>query len=124
MPPEPWFTRPPKVGPTGPTAAAPAGALAILWQGPLRERHSLAGVNRALCRRLIGRGHELSLTPVVTPGPMIAPGPEWEAFSSRLAVPLSRPSDVEVRHAWPPDWSPPEEGHWVDADLLRTGVPP
>ena len=112
VPPEPWFARPPATA--NPSASPlPEDALTIVWQGPFRERHSLALVNRALVGRLIDRGHELSLSPVATPGPMIAPGAQWEVFAGRLAKATSRVPDVEIRHAWPPDWTPPERGHWV-----------
>jgi glycosyltransferase involved in cell wall biosynthesis/Flp pilus assembly protein TadD len=90
------------------------GSLAVVWQGDQAPVHSLALVNRAFCKGLLDRGHELSLAPLPSAPqlglPTIALPP---ALAGRLGAPLSRPAGVYVRHGWPPDLTPPAEGHWV-----------
>ena len=74
------------------TAAPP---LRVRWTGDQQRTASLALVNRAICDRLERRA-ELSLERRATD----APGPSAEAPAP----------DVEVRHAWPPDFTPPGGG--------------
>ena len=113
VPAEAWFAEP--AAPHSPTQAASATekGLRIAWQGSQAALHSLALVNRELCTELIRRGHELTLLPPSTPDP---PGTAWPlpaTLSERVGRPLSGPADVHVRLQWPPDFTPPAEGHWV-----------
>ena len=85
----------------------------VVWQGSQFVYHSLALVNRELCRRLIQIGHELSILPY-------EPDEFFPEANSPLALnqkcvnrPLSQPTDLVVRHQWPPDFNPPPVGHWV-----------
>jgi glycosyltransferase involved in cell wall biosynthesis len=64
----------------------------MAWEGPQSGLHSFAHVNRELCSRLTSRGHQLTLLESRPPG---------------------RPTDVHVRHQWPPSFTPPPDGHWV-----------
>jgi glycosyltransferase involved in cell wall biosynthesis/predicted O-methyltransferase YrrM len=80
----------------------------IAWDGEFEPIHSLAGVNRAVCRELLARGHTLSLlrTPPREPaGGRVNLPPELVA---RVDAPLR--ADVTVRHRWPPDFTPPGGG--------------
>jgi glycosyltransferase involved in cell wall biosynthesis/Tfp pilus assembly protein PilF len=122
-PAEPWFTEPGRSRPATPTAAGQAtssppaaapGRPAVVWEGAQAGLHSLGLVNRELCRRLAARGVDLSLVPREFPPeagvPEVPLPPELAALVRR---PLGRPADVTVRHAWPPDFRPPESGRWV-----------
>jgi len=74
----------------------------------------LALVNRELCRRLVGRGHDLSLLPRQAPPAACVPRQLLPPLlADRVGHPLSRPAEVHVRHFGPPDWAPPPAGHWV-----------
>lgn len=95
--------------------APPSGAeqLAIAWEGPQFSHHSFATVNREICLELLHSGHELAFsTSCLTE---FEPGvdPRFAALAECFTRPLSRPAEVTVRHAWPPDFTPPREGHWV-----------
>src|SRR5262249_45218869 len=87
--------------------------LALAWSGAFLSEHSLGLVNRQLCRRLLERGHHLSLQPVPSLGEEIEPGPLRELLTSRFGAALPRPAEVTVRLAWPPDWTAPPCGRGV-----------
>lgn len=87
--------------------------LAVLWEGPQASLHSLALVNRMVCRGLIERGHDVSLWPHGELGGEASEVSLPEPLVSHLFKPLGRPADVQVRHQWPPDFTPPPSGHWV-----------
>jgi glycosyltransferase involved in cell wall biosynthesis/predicted Zn-dependent protease len=119
IPPESWFTEDPILGHTEHRASA----LRICWQGTIDAVHSLAHVNRELLMRLIRDGHHVS----------IRPSPSREAESTKFAVPAALAAcqgreldaiDVHVRHHWPPDWRPPESGHWVVIQPWEFGALP
>ncbi len=90
----------------------PDPPVAVVWEGAQAGVHSLAQVNREVCRRLVGSGVELSLVPreFDTGSPGVELPPE---LAERLNRPLGRPAEVHVRHFWPPDFQPPPAGHWV-----------
>jgi tetratricopeptide (TPR) repeat protein len=91
--------------------AAPA---ALRWEGAFTESHSLALVNREVCRRLVERGHEVSLLPREAPPAAGVPRQRLPpVLAERMGHCLSRPVEVHVRHVWPPDWTAPCSGHWV-----------
>jgi glycosyltransferase involved in cell wall biosynthesis/tetratricopeptide (TPR) repeat protein len=102
-----------------PAAAAPpspaaAEALTIVWEGEQTAVHSLALVNRAFCEHLLDRGHEVSLRPLDFVEALRVPtAPLPARLAACCRAPLSRPVDVHIRHRWPPDFTPPPEGHWV-----------
>ena len=95
-----------------PAPAAPS--LSVRWEGPFLSRHSLALVNRAVCRGLMAEGSvELSLVPIDRP----EMGPEEEtglaALAERAFAPLEGKAVVHVRHQFPPRFEAPEEGSLV-----------
>jgi glycosyltransferase involved in cell wall biosynthesis/tetratricopeptide (TPR) repeat protein len=106
---EDWALQPRR----GNAPANPTSPLALVWEGAFLAQHSLGLLNRALCHRLMHRGHELSLTPIPSPGPQIEPGPDRDRLAARFAHPLSRPEDACVRLGWPPRWQAPAHGKWV-----------
>jgi glycosyltransferase involved in cell wall biosynthesis/Flp pilus assembly protein TadD len=113
VPSEAWFAAEPVAAPpaTGPVATTPA---CVVWEGAFEELHSLALVNRELCRRLLRRGHHLSLLPPQHGLSVGAPAlPQDAELAEHLGRPLPRPAEVHVRHTWPPNFEAPAEGRWV-----------
>jgi glycosyltransferase involved in cell wall biosynthesis len=97
--------------------------VAVVWEGAQRALHSLALVNRSLCSELIARGHEVSLVPSEQPGvaeDLTLPA----ALDERLFRSLARPTDIHIRHQWPPQLVPPAEGRWVIMQPWEFGSPP
>ena len=87
--------------------------LHVVWQGSQFVYHSLALINREMCRRLIQIGHELSIVPYEQDEFFPEAGSPLAAIQKCVNRPLSQPADVVVRHQWPPDFNPPPAGHWV-----------
>ena len=86
----------------------------IVWEGSQFVSHSLALINRELCLQLIDSGCEISIVTGNEPDD-IDPGsePRFAKIVQRTRKPLSGKADVHVRHHWPPNFTPPAEGHWV-----------
>lgn len=85
-----------------------------VWEGTQFVYHSLSLVNMALCAELIKAGCDLSLKPY-EPATF---GPEEDVarygpLAGRLNAALDGAAQFHVRHMWPPDLTPPPEGHWV-----------
>jgi len=86
----------------------------VCWEGPQLVNHSLALVNRELEHGLLASGRvHLSILPVGS-----------DSFANELAArdrklkqhygrTSGAPVEVHVRHQWPPNWTPPAEGHFV-----------
>ncbi len=93
-----------------------SGPVRVAWEGDPEGLHSLARVNRALCRALVDRGHDLGLIwDSKTNGDA---KPERLPLDDRLAARLGRgpaggPARVHVRHQWPPKLERPPSGRWV-----------
>lgn len=111
VPPQDWFAEIPT--PTVITADKPSETYRIAWHGAQSPLHSLALVNREICARLVERGHEVTLLEPTTPVPVSKTAPLSPMVHTRLKAALSGPADVQVTHQWPPDFSPPDQGHWV-----------
>jgi glycosyltransferase involved in cell wall biosynthesis len=86
----------------------------ITWEGSQFVSHSLALINRELCLQLIDSGFEVSIL-TGNERDDIDPGsePRFEKIVQRTRKPLSGPADIHVRHHWPPNFNPPDEGRWV-----------
>jgi glycosyltransferase involved in cell wall biosynthesis/predicted Zn-dependent protease len=93
--------------------AATSSSLAIVWEGDCASLHSLAEVNRQICRRLAEGGHDIT----VLPGPgdnVLPPLPGGgDMLQDLVHRRLFRPAEVHVRHQWPPQFQPPPNGRWV-----------
>ena len=85
-----------------------------VWEGTQFVYHSLSLVNMALCAELIKAGCDLSLKPYepATFGPE-ADVARYGPLAGRLNAALDGAAQFHVRHMWPPDLTPPPEGHWV-----------
>lgn len=85
----------------------------IVWEGSQFVHHSLALINRELCLELIDAGHELCILPYERHAFGDEADPRFEKLSACFHKKFEKPADVHVRHRWPPDFTPPPEGHWV-----------
>ena len=85
----------------------------IFWEGSQLGLHSFAQVNRELCSRLIARGHELNVVSSENPSALSADFPGREALVARFHRAVRGPVVAHVRHTWPPNFTPPQAGHWV-----------
>lgn len=88
--------------------------ISIRWEGSQFVHHSLALINREMCIRL---AQEKDVAISIIPSERHQFGPEADPrfahIARRLNQPLPRPADVHVRHQWPPNFTPPPEGHWI-----------
>lgn len=96
-----------------PHQTVPWSALRVVWEGSQFVRHSMALVNREMCLGLIDSGCEVSIVPYETDDFTPDADPRFEKILQRTRRALSGTADVHVRHRWPPDFTPPPEGHWV-----------
>jgi glycosyltransferase involved in cell wall biosynthesis/Flp pilus assembly protein TadD len=87
--------------------------LQIIWEGSQFNHHSFALINREICLRLINEGIEISLLPYEKDEFNPDTDPAFATLAARIGARLSHDTDVHVRHRWPPDFSPPNSGHWV-----------
>ena len=101
------------------------GPVRIAWEGDFEALHSLAIVNRAVCRGLIDRGHDVRLI-ASSAGTTVEPDEHLELDAQlrqrRLALAGTSAArdalsafdtQVHVRHCWPPVIEPPACGKWV-----------
>ncbi len=86
----------------------------VCWEGPQMVNHSLALVNREMELALMETGQvNLSILPVGADDfTSLLRQNTWK-LTSHYGLCFSSPIDVYVRHQWPPNWSPPPEGHLV-----------
>lgn len=88
--------------------------LRVAWEGNQFVFHSLAHVNREFALGLM-ETDEVDLTLIANEVPELdeTADPRFPALTRYLGKPLPAPVDVHVRHAYPPQFEPPSEGHWV-----------
>jgi glycosyltransferase involved in cell wall biosynthesis len=94
--------------------ATSGSRLHICWEGPQLVNHSLALVNREMELALIG-SNELDLTvlPVGQDDFHSSLDCKFQEITSHYGKQSTKPASVHVRHQWPPNWVPPQNGHWV-----------
>ncbi|TCS93634.1 glycosyltransferase [Hazenella coriacea] len=89
--------------------------ISLTWEGPQSEIHSLAKVNRNLCKYLQNDPKvSIQLKPTKNHTPLIRPSLQKHNSSG----------DVIVRHHWPPNWSTPNYNHWVTMQPWEFGAIP
>jgi glycosyltransferase involved in cell wall biosynthesis/Flp pilus assembly protein TadD len=100
--------------------------LFIKWEGSQFVNHSLALVNRELCIELAKTDDiKLSLIPYEPDEFGAEQDPERFRFiADRLNSSLPAAADFHVRHKWPPDFTPPPEGHWIMIQPWEFGALP
>ena len=111
IPIEAWFA--PQTTSVVPDPSVAISALRITWHGSQDLLHSLALVNREICLRLISHGHELSLQPALHDDPRATRVPLPPPVADAILREFSSPADVHVSHQWPPNFTPPPDGHWI-----------
>ncbi len=100
--------------------------IVVKWEGSQFVNHSLALVNRELCVQLAGR-HDIELSLIPYEPHEFGPEEDPERFGlieERLRKPLSGAADFCVRHQWPPNFTPPPEGHWIIIQPWEFGALP
>ena len=100
--------------------------LLINWEGSQFVNHSLALVNRELSIELAKQPCiELALIPYEPHefGPQEDPG-RFGLIEERLQKSLSGAAGYHVRHQWPPNFTPPPEGHWIMIQPWEFGALP
>ncbi|MBM3836639.1 MAG: glycosyltransferase [Verrucomicrobia bacterium] len=95
------------------TLRHPERKLSIIWEGSQFVHHSLALINRELCLQLIEGGHDLSILPFEPDQFGPEADPRFGQIAGRVRAPLARPAHVHLRHQWPFNPTPPQDGHWV-----------
>ncbi len=81
-------------------------ALTIRWVGDLYAHHSLATVSRELIRALAYRNNiQFVLAPTDSP-----PYPTDSVMEMAAVPTVANMHDIEIRHHWPPDFTPNEAG--------------
>jgi glycosyltransferase involved in cell wall biosynthesis/tetratricopeptide (TPR) repeat protein len=97
----------------------------VVWEGGITGLHSLALVNREICRRLAARGYELCLLPREFPPGMRVPElPPPAELAHRIGAALGGTPDVHVRHFWPPEFDRPEADRLVFMQFWEYGSLP
>ena len=96
----------------------------VVWEGSQFVGHSLALVNRELCLQLIDAGYPVSIVPYEQDEFGVEADPRFAALAERVNAALPEPAAVHVRHQWPPDFTPPAEGHWVMIQPWEFGALP
>jgi GT2 family glycosyltransferase/Flp pilus assembly protein TadD/glycogen synthase/SAM-dependent methyltransferase len=98
----------------------------VIWEGSQFVNHSLALVNRELCIELAKRKDvELSIIPYEPDEFGVGEDPaRFGLIEERLLKPLSGAVDFHVRHQWPPNFTPPPEGHWIIIQPWEFGALP
>ena len=95
----------------------------ILWEGMFATQHSFAFVNRALCTRLIRRGHRLSLQPSGLTESEAMTLADHPYLAGHVRQPLSG-DIIHVSHRWPPRLRPPQSHQWVVIQPWEFGAIP
>jgi glycosyltransferase involved in cell wall biosynthesis len=86
----------------------------VCWEGPQLINHSLALVNREIEHGLLASGRvHLSILPVGADSFAKELGAGDRKLKQHYGRTTTAPVDVHVRHQWPPNWTPPAEGHFV-----------
>lgn len=92
----------------------PASPIPVRWEGSQFVYHSLAHVNRELCRSLIAaRSLDLEVIPYEASQFDADVIPALRPIAQRVGRKLTEATRVHVRHQWPPRFDPPPEGAWV-----------
>jgi len=95
----------------------------ITWEGDQFVYHSLALINRELCKRVASNNYDLALQ---TPHKNIFDQQLINSNSSlvKLANKINNLNDIHVRHEWPPNLQAPKTGRWVIIQPYEFGTLP
>lgn len=84
----------------------------IVWHGSLFANNSLAHVNRELCLQLLKDGYCISFVPTETDEFNSSVDPRFSHLEAIRNLPLDS-IDINIRHQWPPDFTPATSGKLV-----------
>ncbi|MEN9353583.1 MAG: hypothetical protein RL318_908 [Fibrobacterota bacterium] len=98
--------------------------LHVRWEGSQFVHHSLAHINREVCLELAMRGHDMALLPFEPDEFRPLPDERLAPLAQLMHAPLEAAADVHVRHQWPPNLTPPEDGRWVAIQPWEFGPVP
>jgi glycosyltransferase involved in cell wall biosynthesis/tetratricopeptide (TPR) repeat protein len=86
--------------------------LSIVWEGHFATTHSFSVVNRAICERLLQRGHDVCVQPAGLAECEATSLAEYPLLAGHLR--RAMPADaLHVSHRWPPRLARPACGAWV-----------
>jgi len=109
----------------GVTAAKPTTRIRVAWEGTQFVHHSLARVNREMVLGLLDQGGcDITVIPYEPHRFSPAEDPRFSRIQERIDMPLEGPTQVHVRHQWPPSFTPPREGRWVVMQPWEYGAIP
>jgi len=77
----------------------------VAWEGTFFRHHSLAGINRAVCRELAARGVDLVLHRYEPDEFDPAAAPDTRYLARLVERPTKVPPTLRVRHRFPPDFT-------------------
>jgi glycosyltransferase involved in cell wall biosynthesis len=86
----------------------PKTRLTLIWEGCQSSLHSYAVVNRNFREGLKRSRHQLSLVPCAQRNDVGLP-----ALKVSVRQPLTTCNEIYIRHTWPPNFTPPAQGHWI-----------
>ncbi len=90
-----------------------ASRLHLVWEGSQFAVHSLAKVNRELCRRILEEGHALAVLAPEHENEFPDDAPEWRWLAARRRKEGPQEADLWVSHQWPPRFQAPGAMPWV-----------
>ncbi|MEI4828202.1 glycosyltransferase [Bacillus sp. FJAT-53711] len=95
----------------------------INWVGPQFVDHSLAIVNRSICRYL-QENHQIDLRiKVPEPEMLLSRFPTAAEEEKKRFLPFPE-ADFTIVHQWPPDWKTPKSRHWICMQPWEYGAIP
>lgn len=106
-------------------AASRVPLVRAFWEGAFFNWHSLASVNREACNRLV-RDPEIELSLVPVEPPQFNPEADRNLIklAQRVFSPLSGPTGVHIRHAYPPRFDRPLAGIYIHMVAWEYGYLP
>ncbi|HEX7862954.1 MAG TPA: glycosyltransferase [Verrucomicrobiae bacterium] len=102
-----------------PLRSEPNEALSVAWEGTFLDLGSLSHVNREFTAALI-RDQALKLTRVS----LTSEKSSVEKPPFALATQPPPDVDVTIRHSWPPNWTRPKHGAWIQIQPWEYGALP
>jgi len=96
----------------------------LALEGSFLDFGSLSNVNRDLVSAL-GRQPSVRTTAVSGNSPKGRPlAAELQAFSRQVSGKVPNSAEVVLRHEWPPRWTPPSQGAWIQMQPWEFGSLP
>lgn len=98
-------------------------SLKLNWIGPQFAEHSLAIVNKNICKYL-QRNHEIQLRKKIPDAEKIHVYQLEEAKAEKDTFIPFPTSDLVISHQWPPDWSKSKNSRWICMQPWEFGAIP